>query len=465
MFHTLVIKQKYKGKFVRAYRVRGRQTTIGSIQNAFIKTPGSQTAGLVCLIQKEKNSFKILDLGSQPDVKVNNKAFTEHLIEGPCVLTINDNTLEVEPISNYRGIFEEKSAKDSGKTFFIARWKNEILETGFDKECFDILKGDSSKIQIQTYKVANQKTIAKETVGIPTEFKRPLATTVLSVFLFFALLIGIPQFKTTEPEKPKENVYTKMIFDSKILKERKKQLQSSGNMLLKGVGGDNKSAQNNKARAPESKVVSSLRQSGISSVIGRIAKQASKNAALVAKLAAMPVADASINGKELDSFGQTPSTLGQAGKADMASGTKGFKVAAVGTAGRGGGSGGYKQGSELGTGGVGQGNISIDDTESVVEGGLDRDVIARVIREHLGQIRYCYDRQLASESDLHGKVKVKFSINADGVVESQSVGETTMNNAMVEECILRRIATWKFPKPAGGTKVLVSYPFLFKSVN
>lgn len=463
-FMSLIVKQKYKGKFVRAYKIKGRQTTIGTIQNAQIRILGNQTAGLACLIQLEDQQWKILDLGSEPDVKINHKPFAEHTIDSACVLTINENTLEIEPIGLHRSIFNEKAASEKGQPYFIAKWKNRIIASGFEKSSFDLLS--SSGAQVNQFTVSKQKVIDKENIHVPKELKKPLATTFGSFFIFILLLIGIPQFKEAEPEKPKDNVYTKMIFDSKILKEKKKQLQSAGTKLLKGSGGDGQPVMGAKKQPlPESKVVTSLRQSGISSVIGRIAKQASKNAALVAKLAAMPVADAAINGKELNSFGQTPSTQGQSGKTDMLSGGKGFKVTAVGTAGKGGGSGGYKQGSELGNGGVGEGNISLDDTESVVEGGLDREVIAKVIREHLGQIRYCYDRQLASESDLHGKVKVKFSINADGQVDSQSVGETTMNNAMVEECILRRIATWKFPKPQGGTKVLVSYPFLFKSVN
>lgn len=109
--------------------------------------------------------------------------------------------------------------------------------------------------------------------------------------------------------------------------------------------------------------------------------------------------------------------------------------------------------------------MALEDTESVVEGGLDREVIAAVIREHLGQIRYCYERQLAASPDLYGKLKVRFTIDANGEVDSQSVSQTTLKNNMIEDCILRRLATWKFPKPKGGTKVIVSYPFLFKSVN
>jgi TonB family protein len=83
----------------------------------------------------------------------------------------------------------------------------------------------------------------------------------------------------------------------------------------------------------------------------------------------------------------------------------------------------------------------------------------------LGQIRYCYERQLSASPDLYGKVAVKFVIGAAGEVTSQQIGSSTLKNAMVEGCILRRVARWKFPNPKGGTSVIVTYPFLFKSLN
>ena len=105
------------------------------------------------------------------------------------------------------------------------------------------------------------------------------------------------------------------------------------------------------------------------------------------------------------------------------------------------------------------------DEETVIEGGLDRDAIAEVIRRNLGQIRYCYERQLSSNPDLYGKVMVKFTIGAAGQVGDPRVDNTTLKSAMVEGCILRRMASWKFPEPKGGTLVHVSYPFLFKALD
>jgi TonB family protein len=141
------------------------------------------------------------------------------------------------------------------------------------------------------------------------------------------------------------------------------------------------------------------------------------------------------------------------------------KIAGVGTLGKGGGSSAYKGAGSLARGTVGTADVGIIDEESEVEGGLDKEVIARVIQGQLGQIRYCYERQLSANPDLYGKVLVKFTIGAQGSVVAQTIGTSSLNNAMVEGCILRRVAGWQFPQPKGGTNVLVTYPFLFKSTR
>jgi TonB family protein len=136
----------------------------------------------------------------------------------------------------------------------------------------------------------------------------------------------------------------------------------------------------------------------------------------------------------------------------------------VGTRGRAGGTGNFKDGTALAGGNVGSGDIvAMVDEETVIEGGLDRDAIAEVIRRNLGQIRYCYERQLSSNPELYGKVLVKFTIGANGGVAEQRVDNSTLKSAMVEGCIMRRMASWQFPLPKGGTQVHVSYPFLFKA--
>lgn len=98
----------------------------------------------------------------------------------------------------------------------------------------------------------------------------------------------------------------------------------------------------------------------------------------------------------------------------------------------------------------------------VLQGALSKEEIARVVRMHWYQIRYCYESQLRSNPKLAGKVVVKWVIEGTGYVQTASIAETTMNNERVENCIARRVRRWKFPQPKGGGIVVVNYPFLFQ---
>jgi hypothetical protein len=116
-------------------------------------------------------------------------------------------------------------------------------------------------------------------------------------------------------------------------------------------------------------------------------------------------------------------------------------------------------------GDVGNARIGLMPEESDVKGGLAREVISSYIQSKLGPILYCYERQLSATPELFGKVAVKFSIKADGFVDHSEISETTLRSQSVEACLLSQVNQWKFPKPEGGMKVVVTYPFMFKSVN
>lgn len=139
------------------------------------------------------------------------------------------------------------------------------------------------------------------------------------------------------------------------------------------------------------------------------------------------------------------------------------KGAGVSTAGIGGGNGVKGLGGGLAQGKTGSGGVGLIEEESEIVGGLDREIIAQYIKTQLGQILYCYERQLSANPNLFGKIAVKFTIAGTGQVETQSINDSTMKNSSVESCILSKVSKWKFPEPKGGTKVLVTYPFLFKS--
>ncbi len=134
----------------------------------------------------------------------------------------------------------------------------------------------------------------------------------------------------------------------------------------------------------------------------------------------------------------------------------------VGTKGKGGGKAGYGQLSMVGS--VGDASIALSDT-TVSGGGLDMDAINAVIQKNIGQIRFCYEQGLQSDSSLSGRVAVDFVIGGAGRVISAGVGSTSLQSSMVESCILMRLRSWNFPKPEGGVDVKVSYPFVLKRVG
>lgn len=130
-----------------------------------------------------------------------------------------------------------------------------------------------------------------------------------------------------------------------------------------------------------------------------------------------------------------------------------------GTKGAGGGQAGY--GKLALTGSTGASAIPLG-AEANVAKGLDRDQIAAVINRNQGQIRFCYEQGLQSDATLSGRVAVDFTIGGNGMVKEASVANTTLNAKSVEDCLVMRLKTWKFPLPEGGVDVKVSYPFTLR---
>jgi hypothetical protein len=132
----------------------------------------------------------------------------------------------------------------------------------------------------------------------------------------------------------------------------------------------------------------------------------------------------------------------------------------MGTKGMGAGRSGYgKGGGDMGP--KGEGGIGTVGGDPIIVGSLDRSLIDAVIKRHMNQIRYCYQRELTKNPNLAGKVGIKFVIAKDGSVSKANPYEDTMTNPAVSSCIVGRFMRMTFPKPKGGGIVIVKYPFLF----
>ena len=135
----------------------------------------------------------------------------------------------------------------------------------------------------------------------------------------------------------------------------------------------------------------------------------------------------------------------------------------TGLIGKGGGGGtgsGYGRGSGSGFGGRGKKVARVRQAKATVKGSLDKDIIRRIVRAHINEIRYCYNQGLTKEPDLEGRVAVKFTIGGTGKVTDSEVATTSLDNEDVEDCIAKAVKRWKFPRPTGGGNVVVTYPFV-----
>lgn len=95
-----------------------------------------------------------------------------------------------------------------------------------------------------------------------------------------------------------------------------------------------------------------------------------------------------------------------------------------------------------------------------VRGSLSKDVIRRIIRRHINEVRFCYEQALNSSPDLEGRVTVAFIISPTGAVQSSTVAGSSLGNQAVEGCIASAVRRWGFPQPDGGGIVVVNYPFM-----
>ena len=98
-----------------------------------------------------------------------------------------------------------------------------------------------------------------------------------------------------------------------------------------------------------------------------------------------------------------------------------------------------------------------------VSGSLDPDAIRRVVRRHINEVRYCYERALAEDPALSGRLTVSFVISPTGSVSVASAGDGTFpdtsTTTTMTACVVSAVRRWTFPAPDGGI-VTVDYPFV-----
>ena len=97
-----------------------------------------------------------------------------------------------------------------------------------------------------------------------------------------------------------------------------------------------------------------------------------------------------------------------------------------------------------------------------VTGAIDKRIIKKIVRQHSGEIRACYEKELIKNHSLTGRITVEWEISKEGNVALIVIKESTMKNENIEQCISNSIKLWRFPAPKDGEIAKVEYPFEFE---
>ncbi len=98
-----------------------------------------------------------------------------------------------------------------------------------------------------------------------------------------------------------------------------------------------------------------------------------------------------------------------------------------------------------------------------IQGGMSREMVKRIIDQHLDDITYCYESALMSNPSIMGRAVFEWKILMSGSVGEIRIVSSSINSSNIHECIKDSIQSWQFPKPVGA-EVVVNYPFVFDLV-
>jgi hypothetical protein len=99
--------------------------------------------------------------------------------------------------------------------------------------------------------------------------------------------------------------------------------------------------------------------------------------------------------------------------------------------------------------------------DSHVRGTLDKEIIRRIVRRHLNEVKFCYDQALTRQPKLEGRLVAQFTISGSGQVIASVKQSSTLGALEAEMCVVNAIKRWNFPAPQGGGLAIVTYPFTF----
>jgi len=483
---NLIVELYRNNKWQKTWRLSHTEEflTLGKSTKCKVSVPDSDLKGIEGIFEYDgrkwnyrdlsqlNSAVSIVSLKSNDEVKISNTkedlSFKITVPEKKESLFSNYQNLQTQEYSEAHQLYLVYQNNQLIETKLISVIETFIASNDSNKTIFKPVKSSDWKRTFVDPILVLEKTVyCKKENSIRSDkiFKDLFSNeNRLSITITGILMLILSSLFVLAPKQAQQLVFEKdqpVIYRDVELKTKpkeKKQASSAPSQvqaqLEKNVRPPSSSVENGASQG--SSAIKNLGSGRISQLIGKISASAGKSANLVVSSGVSAADSNQKTGRAIAAIG----AINKPGADWVSNGSK--SGVSVSTSGKAGG----KDSSALGglaAGKAGSGGIGLIEEEGEISGGLDREVIAQYIRSQLGQILYCYERQLSANPELYGKVAVKFTIIADGGVEAQSITNTTLKHQLVESCILQKVSLWKFPKPEGGTKVLVTYPFLFKS--
>lgn len=488
---TLIVRQSLKNGSVKTWKLRSQQATqtFGSSRLADVISISPETKGIQGVFEYRNDAWWYINMNLEQAAKGNLSPALR--LDKEQSLELEDCTLHFTPVKKETDLYLrlEKAGQDqrqNDKSFqlYIVRQAGKVVETkvlpmnkkfkpvgAFGVKAVPCIPGSEWQKQMLGELEVSQRTISMEDAAkmghvsmdqlVDEDSKKSLYIVLGAAFFLLSVGIFSPKSQNLEVVATPPQVAQKIIVKTE-LKPKRKRAESAPKqevVVKQAPAAASQQQAEMPVKAGGSKVsnmMKSLQGGRISQLLGKVSAQAAKSNNVI--FANGTKAGTGASGRALAAVGNMEKSGRNWGSEGSGNGV------VISTAGRGGGQSASGMGG-LAAGSTGNAGVGLIEEEGEITGGLDREVIAQYIKSKLGQILYCYERQLSANPDLFGKVAVKFTIAASGQVEQQLIGDTTLKNATVEGCILNRVAGWKFPQPSGGTRVLVTYPFLFKSTN
>lgn len=94
---------------------------------------------------------------------------------------------------------------------------------------------------------------------------------------------------------------------------------------------------------------------------------------------------------------------------------------------------------------------------------FNAESIRSVVLSHEADVRACYETTLAEGRDVQGEVVISMVLTTDGIPDRARVKRSTLRDKQIEECVVRTVRRWWFPRPPRPQAL--DLPFTFSEVG